>query len=220
MLDDPVVLLGRRDQAQALIESVRGGFLDIDVLTCLTRPDRRQRVPVVGRRNGDDVDVLVFDDLTQVLHDVGTMAVLLLEFPCALAGDFHIRIDEGRDINVLDRLQAIHVALAAAIHAQDCRSDPVVGPDHAAACRECSSWCSGSRSLDESSSLDCGVCLHGECAPKIILPHRVLRGKRIAPFWPVFHEAAAGWLSALPIVQSKILPEGRPASRTTCARRG
>src|SRR5262249_41257111 len=59
-LANPVVLAGRLDDPPAFADIVADWLLDIHVLAGLHRPDGGQSVPVVGRGDGDDVDVLVF----------------------------------------------------------------------------------------------------------------------------------------------------------------
>src|SRR5262249_1911974 len=70
-LADAVELAGRLDDAPALADVVADRLLDVDVLAVLQRPDGRQGVPVVRRGDGDDVDRLVFDDLADVLLELG-----------------------------------------------------------------------------------------------------------------------------------------------------
>src|SRR5436309_11266272 len=45
---------------------VRHRLLDVNVLAGLAGPDRGQRVPMVGRGDADDVDLLVLEDPAQV----------------------------------------------------------------------------------------------------------------------------------------------------------
>src|SRR5262249_12079864 len=59
------------------------------VLAVLHGPDGGQGVPVVGRGDGDDVDVLVLDDLADVL-DVFRLLAL------AFGGNLHRRADDRR----------------------------------------------------------------------------------------------------------------------------
>ena len=51
-------------------DGVRRRLLDVDVLSSLQRPDRRQRVPVIGRGDDHGVDVLVVEHAAQVLDEV------------------------------------------------------------------------------------------------------------------------------------------------------
>src|SRR5262249_60237577 len=60
-------LPGDFHHAPALVDVIAGRLLDVDVLAGLAGPDRRERMPVIGRRNGDRVDVLVGEQLTHGL---------------------------------------------------------------------------------------------------------------------------------------------------------
>ncbi len=57
-LHDPPMARRRGDHPVALAHDVRQRLLDVDVLAGRARHDRHQRVPVVGRRDDDRVDVL------------------------------------------------------------------------------------------------------------------------------------------------------------------
>ena len=135
-------------------------------------------MPVVGRGDGDHVDVVVFEDLTHVLNNVRTVPVLLLELAGSLASDLQIRIDERRNLHVLDGRQAVHVALAPAVDTEHSSPDAVVGPQDAiAGCkrgrgRRC---CCG---LNESSSLDSGFGTHYDGSPVLMLSHRDSSGQQ------------------------------------------
>src|SRR5207253_10587248 len=63
VLDDAVVLAGRLERDRAFMDVVAGRLLDVDVLAGLAGPDRHEGVPVVGRRDGDGVKVLVVERL-------------------------------------------------------------------------------------------------------------------------------------------------------------
>jgi len=60
VLDDHTVLLLGFDDSPAFEVVVAQGLLDVDMLASLAAPDRHQRVPVIGRRDADGVEVLVF----------------------------------------------------------------------------------------------------------------------------------------------------------------
>src|SRR6185312_17313832 len=61
-LHDPAILPSGLDHAAAFAHIVTHGLLDVDILPRLTAPDRRQRVPVVGRRDRDGVNLLVVEN--------------------------------------------------------------------------------------------------------------------------------------------------------------
>ena len=67
-----------RNHLRAFENVVAGGLLAVDVLARLAGPNGGQRMPVVGRGDGDRVDVLVFEHLPQILVDLrlGPLQVL------------------------------------------------------------------------------------------------------------------------------------------------
>jgi hypothetical protein len=65
-LDDPPGALLRLDHLPALDERDRERFLDVDVLARLEGQDRLHRVPVVGGRDADGVDVLAVEQPPEV----------------------------------------------------------------------------------------------------------------------------------------------------------
>ena len=85
-LDDALVLSRGLDHAPAFADVVADGLLDIDVLAGLARPDRRQRVPVVGRGDRDGVDRLVVEQAANVLNDLGRGLGVSLDHLGAAAG--------------------------------------------------------------------------------------------------------------------------------------
>src|SRR5262249_20763251 len=56
-----------------------------------------QRVPVVGRGDGDDVDRLVLDDLADVLLVLGRLALGLLDLLHGAADDGLVAVADGGD---------------------------------------------------------------------------------------------------------------------------
>ena len=134
-LDDPLVLAGRLDHLAAFEDVVGRGLLDVHVLARLAGPDRRQRVPVVGRGDDDRVDVLVVEQLAQVgvrldarivraelldlRHEMGLVAVA--QGGEAQAGNLQMRPD----------LVLAHAAdLHARADADDAQADVVVGAEN------------------------------------------------------------------------------------------
>jgi len=65
-LDNPIVFAGGFDRLAPLPDIVGDGLLDVDVLACLAGPHDVQRMPVVGRRARDHVDLAVFQQLAVI----------------------------------------------------------------------------------------------------------------------------------------------------------
>ena len=65
-LDDVPVLLRRGDEQFSLVRIVTAGLLDVHVLARLQRHDRHRRMPVVGRRNRDRINIALLEQATNV----------------------------------------------------------------------------------------------------------------------------------------------------------
>ena len=74
-----VVLAGRGDNLFGLEDIVRARLLDVDILAGAAGVDGHQRVPVVGRGDGDGVDGLVFEQLAVIRVDRGLLLGDLLD---------------------------------------------------------------------------------------------------------------------------------------------
>src|SRR5205823_2634473 len=105
VLDDAVVFLRGAHQLLSFPPVVRARLLNVDVLAGLAAPDGHQRVPVVGRRNGDGVDRLIFQELSHVGAGLGLGQALLLHLLHTVP--YHVFIDvadrgnfSGRNLRV------------------------------------------------------------------------------------------------------------------------
>src|SRR5262249_49752180 len=91
-LADAVVLAGGLDDAASFAHVVAHRLFNVHVLAGLHGPNRHQRMPVVGRGGGDDVDRLVVEHLAQVFDVLGGLALLLLDFGDAVAADLLVDV--------------------------------------------------------------------------------------------------------------------------------
>src|SRR5262249_8555792 len=132
VLHDAVVLAGRLDGDAALADVVAARLLDVDVLAGGAGPDRHQRVPVVGGRDGDDVDVPILQRLADVLLGPGGVAAHLLDLPDALPERPRVRVDQADDLDVLHGGEGADVGAAPAVEAGHGDADGVVGAEHLA----------------------------------------------------------------------------------------
>src|SRR5262249_36468943 len=105
-LDDALVLARRLDHAPALDDVVRDRLLDVDVLAGLAGPDRRQRVPVVRRRDDERVNVLLFEDLADVLLGLRRPLLLVLDDLDGGGQDAGIGIDDAGDLSAVKAAEA------------------------------------------------------------------------------------------------------------------
>ena len=69
-LYDTVVLLGGPDHDVAFRNTVAQWFLAIDILACLASVDGLEAMPMVGRTDDHDIDVLIVDHLSPILVQV------------------------------------------------------------------------------------------------------------------------------------------------------
>src|SRR5262249_3987343 len=96
-----VVLLGRLDHQLALVRVVAARLLDVDVLVGGARQDRRRRVPVVARRDDEDVHRLVIEHFAVVLHGLRSLlAGDLADLVGGLAGAVLVRVAAVGDFHV------------------------------------------------------------------------------------------------------------------------
>jgi hypothetical protein len=133
VLHDAAVLLGGGDDLAALVDIVRDGFFDVDVLARLAGPDRGEGVPVVGRGDGDGVDVFVLQRVAHVLVELRGLALRVGDELRTLFA--HLRIDVAeRDVLgvALHREEVFDVGAALAVEADGANADAVIGPDDGA----------------------------------------------------------------------------------------
>jgi len=71
VLTDAVVFFYSGNKLAAFKGVVRTGFLDVNVFAGLDRPDGLERVPMIGRGDGDGIDVFVFEELAKSTKDFG-----------------------------------------------------------------------------------------------------------------------------------------------------
>ena len=106
-LDDALVLARRRQHRLALADVDADRLLDVDVAAGLGRRDHRQRVPVIGRGDQRDVDVLLIEQLLIVLE--GARALLrglaLDAHVGALVEQVRVGVAERDDLDVGRHLQ-------------------------------------------------------------------------------------------------------------------
>ena len=77
-------------------------LLDIDILARLTRPNGRQRVPVLGRRHDNPVHVLVFEGPAHVDDALRTAAADLFRFPGDLRAAMVVHLADVLEFRILE----------------------------------------------------------------------------------------------------------------------
>ncbi len=100
VLHDAIVLARRGHQLAGFEDVMGAGFFAIDILARLAGPDSDQRVPVVGRGDGDGVDGFVFEQLADVGEAGGALLAGAFDFLEAHVEDGLIDIAHGGDFDV------------------------------------------------------------------------------------------------------------------------
>ena len=96
----------------------------IHVFARLTGPDRDQRMPMIRRRDGNRVHLLVFEQLSDVLVFLDAFKVLGSAFK-----DVEIHVAERDDPCALHFTELTDVRSAPAVDADHGHADEVIGPD-------------------------------------------------------------------------------------------
>jgi hypothetical protein len=131
-LDDAVIFSRCLDHLAAFPYLVRCGFFDIDVFARLAGPDGDKRMPMVGRRGGDRVDLLVLQKLANV--GVGfELDVVLLIKTCSLFFEvIAVNITDSHQPNALALLaEILHVAATLAADTDDGDANVIISAEHA-----------------------------------------------------------------------------------------
>ena len=134
-----------------------------------------QRMPVIGRGDGDGVNLFVFEKFANV--DVGLRLgkAEFFDFAEALAKTFSSTSQSAAISTFRDFVKAVDVIVAAAAHAADGDADAIVGAENfAAECQGGSAYgdCF-SRGLQKVTPLDfhcCRLCVERTCARRIVYP--------------------------------------------------
>ncbi len=151
VLHNPVVLLDGAQQLPAFPPVVGERLFDVDVFARLAAPDGLQRMPVVGRGNGNRVNGFVLEQLAQVDEPRRPLDPHLLDFRQALVQDVLIHVAEGGQFHVLHVAVLLDVRPALPVQANHRNAHAIIGAKHplrmsqkgnaAQGCHSCS--CSG-----------------------------------------------------------------------------
>ena len=111
-------------------------LLDVHVLAGLHRPDGGERVPVIGDRDDDRVDVLVVERAAEVLDESGLERRDLREHLLVVDARFgEVRVDVAQrlDLDVLQLREASLERIALSANADAGRDDAIVRSENAVA---------------------------------------------------------------------------------------
>jgi hypothetical protein len=126
-LDDAPVPAGDVEHPAALAGEERDRLLDVDVLAGGAGHHGHQGVPVVGRGDRDDVDVLAVEDAADVL-DVLRLAGRVLELLLVAAGDAWIAVADHHELRIRHAGPLADVLATAAVGPDDGDAEPVIRP--------------------------------------------------------------------------------------------
>src|SRR6185437_5381523 len=120
-LTDAIILASRLDDAATFADIVADRLFDIHIFAVLQRPNSGESVPVIGRGDGDDVDVFVFDDFANVLLELGRAALFFLDSLHGSADDGRVRVADGGDdgIELVVAGEGTDMAHTPAVNAND-----------------------------------------------------------------------------------------------------
>ena len=132
VLHEAVVLPGGGDDLAAFEEVVAAWFFDVDIFTGLAAPDSHEGVPVVGRHDGDGVEILVLQRPAHIL-DAGRRVIRLAgDIFTARGKQAAIGIDEVGDLHILHAAESRQKAAAPAMDARHGNAHAVIGAHHTA----------------------------------------------------------------------------------------
>ena len=133
VLHHAAVLFSRGHKLPSFINAVRERFLDIDVFARLAAPDGRQRMPMIGRGDGDGINLLVFQGLADVPILLGGLALGGLDGFRAPLQHVGINVTQGDIFGVVLHAQdVLDVGAALAVEADGTHPDAVVGAENLA----------------------------------------------------------------------------------------
>src|SRR5262249_16750828 len=132
VLDNDVMLPRQLHGDAAFPNVVAARLFNIDVFACLSGPDRHQGVPVIGRGDGDGIDVAVLQGAAYVLHFARLVAAAPLDFGRTTLKGAHVRIDKIGDLHALHAGELADVLAAAAVEPGNADAQHLVGAEHAA----------------------------------------------------------------------------------------
>ncbi len=127
MLDDAAIFSGGIEGDAAFVNVVAAGFFDVDIFAGLAGPDGDERVPMIGRGDGDRVHIFVFEDFSDVCLGFGGCLGVIFDLLDLGGEEAAVGIDEVGDADAFDVFVFADVTVAAAIDAGDGDANGFVG---------------------------------------------------------------------------------------------
>src|ERR1700730_753282 len=160
VLTNSVVLLYRTYQLASFKGVVRAVFFYVHIFPGLARPDGHQRVPMIGRGDGDGVDIFVLEELANIDIGFGLWQALLLDVAEALVQHAFIHIAQSANLCSRHAGETLNMVVATTAYSANCDADTIVCAEYLAA--QCNSGrapgYSFSRRFKKVTPLDCHNC--------------------------------------------------------------
>jgi hypothetical protein len=118
----------------AFEDVVAARLLHVHVFARLTGPDGQQRVPMVGRDNGNGVKRLVVQHAAEVLDALGRVAGQFPHDGASSGEQAAVGIDEVGDLHIAHLRVRSHMRLSSTVDAGHGHAHPIIGTQHAARC--------------------------------------------------------------------------------------
>src|SRR5579884_2673484 len=128
-LDDLAALAGGLDQLPAFPNVMRHWLLHIDVAPRLNGPNRSQRMPMVGRRNADGINVIAVQKPPDVLKSRDRF-IAFLEFFDFSIQHLRIHVAQSDNAHTFDLMKTFEMVLAPSMEADDTDADVVIRAAH------------------------------------------------------------------------------------------
>src|SRR5215469_18498571 len=132
MLTYAVVFFDGSDQLLAFEPVMRARFLDVYVLSRLARPNGHERVPVIRCGDRDRIDVLVFEQLTDIEVALRSRASILLNFIKSAIENVFIDVAQRRNFHSGNTRKATDVILTASTHPANRNPHAIIGTENPA----------------------------------------------------------------------------------------
>src|SRR6266436_1415867 len=160
VLANSVVLLYRPDQLASFKGVVRARLFDVDVFPGLAGPDGHERVPMIGRGDGDGVNVFVLKELANIDVRFWLWQTPLLDLAETLVRHVLIHIAQSGKLCSRDPRKPEDVIISAAAYSADGHPDAIICAEDLAIERKrsCAHRYCFSRRFKKFTPLDCHNC--------------------------------------------------------------
>jgi hypothetical protein len=129
-LNHLAVFLLRGDEQFTFAGVLAGRFFYIDMLARLEAVNSERGVPVVGRGDGDGVDVLRLKGFAEVALRLGGIAKRFFSIGGKASADFVVRVADVGDVrDLFVGLERGKVRVSATVEAVDGKVEPIVGAE-------------------------------------------------------------------------------------------